>query len=103
MYEVTVTLRADGTYSATTTEVLDGNQMIAMYYGTDDDYPSKVYAINDFQDSRLGVGQIDVAFGPEPALRDSLRNVRLMGDKLEFEVFHMEQYGPITFQLYRAT
>jgi hypothetical protein len=103
MYEVTVTLRDDGTYSATTTEVLDGSPMVAMYYGTDDDYPSKVYALNDLQDSLLGVGQIDLAFGPEPAMRDGLRNVRLMGDKLEFELFHMEQYGPITFQLYRAS
>jgi hypothetical protein len=101
MYEVTITLRGDGTYSATSAELLDGYQMVAMYYGSNDDFPTKVYAINDFQDSKLGVGQIDVAFGPEPAVRDSLRNVRLMGDKLEFELFHMEQYGPITFKLYR--
>lgn len=101
MYEVTVTLREDGTYSATTDEVLDGTRMIALYYGTDADDPSKLYAINDFQDSKLGVGQIDVAVGPKPAMRDSLRNIRLMGDQLEFEMFHMEQYGPITFQLYR--
>ena len=101
MYEVTVTLREDGTYSAASTEVLDGTDMIAMYYGTDDDYPAKLYAINDFQDSQLGIGQIDVVFGPEPASRDELRNVRLMGDQLEFELFHMEQYGPVTFQLYR--
>ena len=38
MYEVTVTLRGDGTYSATSAEVLDGTPMTAMYYGTDDDY-----------------------------------------------------------------
>ncbi len=101
MYQVTVTLRADGTYSAHTSEVLDGNRMIAMYYGIDDDLPTKVYAVRDLQDSRLGVGQIDIAFDTGPAIRDSLRNVRLMGDKLEFEVFHFEQYGPITFQLYR--
>jgi hypothetical protein len=47
------------------------------------------------------VGQIDVVFGPEPGVRDELRNVRLMGDQLEFELFHMAQYGPVTFQLYR--
>ena len=101
MYRVTVVLREDGTYSAKSGEVLDGQEMLALYYGTDDDDSSKVYAINDLQDSRLGVGQIDISFGPGSAIRDSLRNVRLMGDKLEFEVFHFEKYGPITFQLYR--
>jgi hypothetical protein len=103
MYIVTVTLREDGTYSATTDEVLDGNRMVAFYYGTDADDPSKLYAINDFQDSGLGLGQLDITFGlgPEPGVRGSLRNVRLMGDLLEFEVFHVDEYGPITFQLYR--
>ena len=28
---------------------------------------------------------------------------RLMGDKLEFEMFHDGTYGPITFRLNRAT
>jgi hypothetical protein len=60
-----------------------------------------VYAVLDLQDSRLGVGQIDIAFDLDPAVRDGLRNIRLMGDKLEFEMFHFEQYGPITFRLYR--
>jgi hypothetical protein len=102
MYEVTVTFRDDGTYSAVTTEELDGQHMIALYYGTDDDSPLKKYAINDFQDSRLGVGQIDIFFGTD-VNRDELRNIRLMGDKLEFEVFHQLQYGPITFQLTRVS
>jgi hypothetical protein len=101
MYEVTVTLRDNGTYSAATTEVLDGIRMIALYYGTDDDDPSKVYAINDFQDSRLGIGHIDISLAKGEAVRDSLRNVRLMGDQLELEVFHLDRYGPITLRLYR--
>jgi hypothetical protein len=104
MYAVAVTLRADGTYSATTSEVLDGNRMIAMYYGSDDASPAKTYAINDFQASRLGLGQIDVTFGDGSGsvVRDDLRNVRLMGDKLEFEMFHMGTYGPLTFELNRV-
>jgi hypothetical protein len=101
MYEVTVTLRDDGTYSAVSTEVLDDTDMVAMYWAVDDDHPAKLYAINDFQDSQLGIGQIDVVFGPEPGVRGSLRNVRLMGDQLEFELFHLGDYGPVTFQLYR--
>jgi hypothetical protein len=93
----------DGTYSAASTEVLDGTDMTAMYWGIDDDDPAKLYAINDFQESLLGLGQLNITAGlaPEPGVRGSLRNVRLMGDQLEFELFHMDEYGPVTFQLYR--
>jgi hypothetical protein len=100
-YFVSVTFRDDGTYSATSTEVLDGQEMVAMYYGTDAESPSKVYAINDIQASNKGIGQIDVFFDVGTVVRDELRNIRLMGDKLEFEVFHFGRYGPLTFQLDR--
>lgn len=100
-YYVSVTFRDNGTYSATSDEVLDGQRMVALYYGSDDESASKVYAVNDLQASLKGVGQIDVYFGANDVVRDELRNVRLMGDKLEFEVFHFTQYGPITFQLTR--
>jgi len=101
MYEVTFTFNADGTYSAMTDEVLDGSRMIALYYGSDEDSPLKTYAITDLQASRLGVGQIDLYFFQESVVRGSLRNVRLMGDRLEFEVFNRE-YGPVTFQVSRT-
>lgn len=64
--------------------------------------PPKRYAINDLQASLKGLGQIDVAFQPgetDGANRDELRNIRLMGDLLEFELFHQSAYGPVTFQL----
>jgi hypothetical protein len=77
--------------------------MIAMYYGMDEDSPLKTYSMTYFQASRLGIGQIDVVFDVGSVTRDELRNVRLMGDKLEFEMFHLGQYGPLTFQLNRAT
>jgi hypothetical protein len=102
-YFVTMTFRDDGTYSAASTEVLDAQRMIAMYYGTDDDSTSKRYAINDLQASRKGVGQIDVFFGPGNVSRGDLRNIRLMGDALEFEFFHRSQYGPLTFRLMRPS
>ncbi len=101
MYEVTFTFHEDGTYSAVTDEVLDGSRMIALYYGSDEDSPLKTYAITDFQASRLGVGQIDIYFFQKSIVRGSLRNVRLMGDQLEFEVFNRE-YGPVTFQVSRT-
>lgn len=102
MYAVSLEFRADGTYSAMTSEVLDDVRMIALYWGMDADSPLKTYAINDFQGSKLGVGQIDLVFGVGSTTRDQLTNVRLMGDKLEFELFHLGQYGPLTFQLDRA-
>lgn len=101
MYEVTFTFNADGTYSATTNEELDGVRMTALYYGLDEDSPLKRYAITDFQASQLGIGEIDIDFGTGTN-RDSLRNIRLMGDDLEFEMFHQNRYGPLTFQLSRV-
>jgi hypothetical protein len=102
-YFVTMTFRADGSYSAGSTEVLDGQQMVAMYYGTDPDNVSKRYAVNDLQASMQGTGQIDVYFGDGSGSvnRGDLRNIKLMGDVLEFEFFHRGVYGPLTFQLVR--
>lgn len=104
MYAVTFVLRGDGTYSASSDEVLDTWEMTALYYGTDKDSPLKKYALTDLQASGLGLGEIDVYFeGVGSVNRDELRNIRLMGDKLEFEMFHQAVYGPITFQLVRAS
>lgn len=100
-YWVTVVLRADGTYSAKSSESFDGSEMIAMYYGIDEDSPNKRYQLNDFQDNQQGIGDIDIDFGGS-INRDELRHVSLMGDRLEFEVFHGSVYGPITFQLSRS-
>jgi hypothetical protein len=99
-YWVTLTFRADGTYSANSPEALDGVEETAMYYGVDDDSPLKRYALNDFQDNLQAIGDIDIYFG-QGTVRDELRHVTLMGDQLSFELFHMGQYGPITFQLQR--
>ena len=103
MYKVTFVLRSDGTYSAKSGEGLDGQRMAALYYGTDKDSPLKRYALTDLQASGLGLGEIDVYFDGGSVVRDWLRNIRLMGDKLEFEMFHDGTYGPITFRLNRAT
>ena len=100
-YGIDITFRADGTYSATSGEVLDGQTMTALYYGTDDDSPLKTWWINDIQASNKGVGEINVVFDPTGVVRDELRNVKVMGDQLEFELFHLGQYGPVLVQLYR--
>jgi hypothetical protein len=102
MYKVTFVLRTDGTYSAKSGEGLDGQRMVALYYGTDKDSSFKRYYLTDLQASGLGLGEIDVYFGSDSVVRDDLRNIRLMGDKLEFEMFHDGAYGPITFRLNRV-
>ena len=94
--------RADGTYSAASPETLDGAKMIAMYYGIDEDSANKRYQLNDFQDNHQAIGDIDIDFGGGSTNRGDLRHVTLMGDKLEFEVFHRSVYGPIVFQLSRT-
>ena len=48
-YWVEFTLRSDGTYSAVSSERLDGQEMNAMYYGTEEDSPNKRWALNDIQ------------------------------------------------------
>jgi hypothetical protein len=98
-YPVIVTFRADGTYSART--LADGEfAEPAFYYGTDDDSPQKLYAVNDLQDSLKGVGQIDIVFWEDNINRGDLRNITLMGRQLEFEFFHRGQYGPVEFRLF---
>jgi hypothetical protein len=99
LFSVSLVLSQDGAFSAKTDEALDGNKMVALYYPSDES--AKTFQINDFQASRLGIGQIDVGSDPTSPARLDLRNVRLMGDKLEFEVFNGE-YGPVTFRVNRV-
>jgi hypothetical protein len=97
-YWVTITLRSDGTYSGV---AMEGAGEPAFYYGTDDDLAEKRYALNDLQDSLRGIGQIDIVFWEGNVNRGDLRNITLMGDRLEFEFFHRSEYGPLTYRLYR--
>lgn len=101
-YEVTFTFRADGTYSSTALTMPDGIVEPALYYGLDGDATGKTYALKDLLDDLTGVGQIDVVFDVGTVVRGDLRNIRLMGDRLEFEFFHRGTYGPIVYQLTRS-
>jgi hypothetical protein len=60
------------------------------------------YWVNDLQDSRKGVGEIDVYWDVGSVVRDELRNIKLMGNQLEFEFFHFGVYRPLTFPLDRT-
>ena len=100
-YWVTLTFREDGTYSGVAQIGPTGERQPAFYHGSDADSATKRYALNDLQDSRLGVGQIDIFHSADSVSRGDLRTIRLMGDRLSFEFFHRGIYGPIAFQLYR--
>ena len=102
-YWVDFTFRSDGTYGAESTEVLDGSDMIAMYYGTDRDKPNKRWDLTDVLDDGRGVGRIDIAWDEHDGTnQDELYGVELMGDRLRFDFFHFGQYGPVTFELHRT-
>jgi len=102
-YWVDFTFRSDGTYSAVSGEQLDGQVMNAMYWGTEADSQGKRWALNDIEDSGKGLGQIDIAWAEHSDTnRDELRNIELMGDQLRFELIHMGEYGPVTFELHRT-
>lgn len=100
-YWVTIVFRGDGTYSAASQVRQAGAWQPAFYYGTDDDASAKRYELNDLQDSLDGVGEIDIVFSADSVNRGDLRNIKLMGDQLEFEFFHRGQYGPLTYRLSR--
>jgi hypothetical protein len=100
-YWITITFRDDGTYSGVAQLNQLGDWQPAFYYGTDEDSPEKRYELNDLQDSLKGIGQIDIFFWEGNTSRGDLRNIKLMGDQLEFEFFHGGQYGPLTYRVYR--
>ena len=102
MYGVDVMFRADGTRQrAARARRPSGRRRRRRTIGVDDDRPLKKRRINYFQASNKGVGGIHIAFDLKGVVRDELRNVKLMGDQLEFELFHMGQYGPVLLQLFR--
>src|SRR5262249_54620823 len=73
---VTMTFRSDGTYSARSDDVLDGQDMIAMYYGMDEDSPNKVCHLVDVHDDGTASGTIDIVFDVGSVNRDEIRQIR---------------------------
>jgi len=100
-YYIAITFNADGTYSAISTEKLDGLEMNAMYYGMESDSPNKKYFVNDSGPNNEGAGEIDIVFKVGSINRGSLKNIKLMDNRLSFEFFHRNQYGPLKFELYK--
>jgi hypothetical protein len=100
-YYVDFTFRADGTYSAITSEIIDSQPMNALYYGTQDDSPKKTFGLTDFNtQTKKGTGDITIVFQVGTTSPGTLKDIQLMGDKLSFS-FYDGQYGPLTYRLYK--
>lgn len=100
-YEVVIVFKADGTYDSYSTEKLDSQDMIGLYYGTDSNSHEKKYQLTGFGNG-VGNGLLTIFFeNSNTTVNNDLPNVKLMGNKLSFSFRHLGQYGPLTFQLVR--
>jgi hypothetical protein len=108
-YEVTVSFRADGTYSGQC--VWQSNVCCeAFYYGTDDDSSLKRYALDTINTSKAVSGTIDIIYGGrgvayyESGYQGYLRNLRLNAgaSRMQFEFWYGTDYGPLVFDLERV-
>lgn len=97
-YYVTLTFNADGSYQSDSSEIIDGQPMIALYWGQNGPDPQKKYSIDDFQNS-LGSGSIETPYPEAGTLTTStIKNVKLMGNELTFDLYR-GTYGPVQFKL----
>jgi hypothetical protein len=76
---------------------------VALYYGTDDDSPEKIYEVFDVRANDTGQGTIVVFFATNNTNVDRLDLIDVSEDEnlLSFEVWHGDVRNPITFDLER--
>jgi hypothetical protein len=100
-YYVNISFKADGTYTATSTESLDGIVHTPMYWGGQQTNAKSTYRLMTFA-SGVGTGEFVIYFSDAgTTTQDTLKYVKVMGDKLSFEFMHFSAYGPVTYKLYR--
>jgi hypothetical protein len=99
-YQATVTFRGDGTYDATSVDVIDGDEMDALYWFPDRSSPDKRFTLDELSPDLQGRGRIDLVKADGGVLAGDLRAVRLMNDRLMFELYNGSA-GPLTFELKR--
>jgi hypothetical protein len=101
-YHVTFTFDS---YTHYASRALDGGGTPALYYGSDQDSPLKQYDITDVQANGDALGTIDIYFGESGTTRDSLQSIQLSADlsRLKFSVMHLDQYGPLQYDLQRTS
>lgn len=99
-----VEFREDGSYSA-------GSTGTAFYYGTNDDYPEKVYSVSGhYPDGQPGSGTIAIVWAYDGVVntvqQGSLENIVFSdaGDRLEFDFWNTwsGRRGPIHYDLVRS-
>ncbi len=96
---VAMVFRSNGSYSAVN---LEGGS--ALYYGTDEDHPSKVWELVDIRANGSSQGDITIYFGSSGSQnREMIDKVQFdeHGWIVSFEVWTRSGYGPIEFQLRR--
>jgi hypothetical protein len=90
--------RGDGTYSAHSS-----GDLPALYVGSDDDSPLKVY---EFWGPIPGSGEIAVVWANGVVQSGRIENVRTQDDELSFELWNdwgkRPPYGPVSYALTRV-
>jgi hypothetical protein len=84
---------------------LDPTYCVALYNGTDDDNPQKTYEIYDVRSDGKATAHIVVYFDiSNTTTRDELEAIDLAaaGDRLAFDLIHLDQYGPLHYDLQRV-
>ncbi|MGA9654610.1 MAG: hypothetical protein WBV96_11930 [Polyangia bacterium] len=77
----------------------------ALYYGSDDDSPLKLYNITDLQANGDATGTIVIYFSANDTDLDNLEGIELSADgsNLQFYFMHFGEYGPLQYDLQRVT
>ncbi|MEO6096852.1 MAG: hypothetical protein ABIW76_14695 [Fibrobacteria bacterium] len=98
-YGIAMVFRADGSYSAFTTDTTDSP---ALYYGMDEDAPGKTWSLEDVTAAGNAVGKINVVFDVGTEVEDEIKSLRFNPDyaELQFSIYHFGN-GPIKVALYR--
>ena len=99
-YEIAMIFRADGSYSAYTT---DSSDTPAFYNGMDADDPGKIWSLEDVRADGNAIGKIIVVFDMGSTVADEIESMRFDPDfkELRFSLVHLNQYGPIDVSLRR--
>jgi hypothetical protein len=105
---VEFTFFCDGHYHARclSAEGLSPDSCVALYYGTDADSAEKTYDIYDVGVAAgTATANIDVVFDTSNSVtHDKLNAIALddAADRLAFDLIHLNQYGPVHYDLQRA-
>ena len=106
-YNVQIEFFANGNYSAHSLSGYkypggDETFFPAFYYGTDNDSELKTIDINDLYANGKAKGDIVIYFDPNTNT-GSLEHISFSNDfnNLQFEFWHQNQYGPLTYYLTR--